>query len=41
MGPPNATYGALRAAHGHPEPFEINYIEIGNEDFFLRLIIIA
>ncbi len=27
-------YGALRASHGHPEPFKLNYIEIGNEDWF-------
>ena len=27
-------YGALRAAHGHPEPFSLNYIEVGNEDWF-------
>jgi alpha-N-arabinofuranosidase len=25
--------GARRAADGHPEPFHIEYIEIGNEDF--------
>ena len=34
MGGLNTTYGALRAAHGHPEPFPIHYVEIGNEDFF-------
>src|SRR6202000_3334046 len=27
-------YGALRAAHGHPEPFALNYVEVGNEDWF-------
>ena len=26
--------GALRAKHGHPEPVKLNYIEIGNEDWF-------
>ncbi|KAG2073138.1 glycoside hydrolase family 51 protein [Suillus decipiens] len=26
--------GALRASLGHPEPFHLQYIEIGNEDFF-------
>ncbi|EKM56923.1 glycoside hydrolase family 51 protein [Phanerochaete carnosa HHB-10118-sp] len=26
--------GALRASLGHPEPFTLNYVEIGNEDFF-------
>ena len=25
-------YGAMRAANGHPEPFNIEYIEIGNEN---------
>lgn len=27
------TYGAMRAANGHPAPFNINYIEIGNENY--------
>ncbi|VDC07497.1 unnamed protein product [Peniophora sp. CBMAI 1063] len=26
--------GALRASLGHPEPFEVHYVEVGNEDFF-------
>ncbi|KIK53431.1 glycoside hydrolase family 51 protein [Collybiopsis luxurians FD-317 M1] len=26
--------GQMRAAMGHPDPFTLNYIEIGNEDFF-------
>ncbi|KAF8589136.1 glycoside hydrolase family 51 protein [Ramaria rubella] len=26
--------GAKRAAAGHPEPFTLNYVEVGNEDFF-------
>ncbi|THH19616.1 hypothetical protein EW146_g1588 [Bondarzewia mesenterica] len=26
--------GALRASVGHPEPFELNWVEVGNEDFF-------
>ncbi|MCQ2095708.1 MAG: carbohydrate binding domain-containing protein [Bacteroidaceae bacterium] len=26
-------YGALRAKHGHPEPFGLEYIEIGNENY--------
>lgn len=34
MGNISTPYGALRAIHGHPEPFPINYVEIGNEDFF-------
>lgn len=28
----NTKWGAVRAANGHPEPFKLNYIEIGNED---------
>ena len=28
------TYGAMRAANGHPESFNIKYIEIGNENYF-------
>lgn len=28
------TYGAMRAAYGHPEPFNIKYLEIGNENYF-------
>jgi len=27
-------YGAMRAANGHPAPFNIKYIEIGNENYF-------
>ena len=26
------TYGAMRAANGHPEPFNLKYVEIGNEN---------
>lgn len=25
-------YGALRAMYGHPEPWTIRYVEVGNED---------
>lgn len=32
-GPANSTWGARRAELGHPEPFELNYVEIGNEDW--------
>ncbi|KAF8508252.1 glycoside hydrolase [Hysterangium stoloniferum] len=28
------TMGARRAAMGHPAPFTLNYVEVGNEDFF-------
>jgi alpha-L-arabinofuranosidase len=27
-------WGAKRVADGHPEPFNLRYVEIGNEDFF-------
>ncbi len=30
----NTFWGAQRAADGHPQPFHIQYVEIGNEDFF-------
>ena len=31
LGPTNTTWGAQRAANGHPETFPLRYIEIGNE----------
>ncbi len=31
-GPVNSKWGAQRAAAGHPEPFNLEYIGIGNED---------
>lgn len=31
-GAPTTTWGAKRAAAGHPEPFHLQYIGIGNED---------
>ncbi len=33
MGPVDSKYGAMRAAAGHPEPFKLKYLEIGNENF--------
>jgi alpha-N-arabinofuranosidase len=30
-GPADSTYGAKRAADGHPEPYRVKYWEIGNE----------
>ena len=33
-GSTSTTWGARRAADGHPHPFTIEYVEIGNEDFF-------
>ncbi|KIM27412.1 glycoside hydrolase family 51 protein [Serendipita vermifera MAFF 305830] len=34
MGGVDTKWGALRAEHGHPEPFSIKFVEIGNEDWF-------
>ncbi len=31
-GPTNSLWGAMRAAAGHPEPFHLKYMEIGNEN---------
>jgi alpha-L-arabinofuranosidase len=31
-GPTTGTWGALRAQAGHPEPFNMKYLEIGNEN---------
>jgi alpha-L-arabinofuranosidase len=33
-GGPDTLWGARRAADGHPAPFPLQYVEIGNEDFF-------
>jgi len=33
-GAANTKWGAIRAANGHLEPFHLNYVEVGNEDFF-------
>jgi alpha-N-arabinofuranosidase len=32
MGEPSTKWGAMRAANGHPKPFPIHYVEIGNEN---------
>lgn len=32
LGDASTTYGALRVAHGHPDPWKVHYVEIGNED---------
>lgn len=34
IGPVSSKWGARRAADGHPKPFPLTYVEIGNEDFF-------
>ena len=36
IGGTGTTWGARRAADGHPEPFPLRYVEIGNEDWFDR-----
>jgi len=35
-GPATSKWGAMRAAAGHPAPFPLTYVEVGNEDFFDR-----
>ncbi len=34
IGSPDTKWGAQRAKDGHPKPFAMRYVEIGNEDFF-------
>ncbi len=34
IGDTNTTWGARRAEDGHPAPFPLTYVEIGNEDWF-------
>ncbi len=36
MGDASTKWGAARVCDGHPEPFPLHYVEIGNEDFFDR-----
>jgi len=31
IGPKESKWGALRASNGHPEPFPLHYVEVGNE----------
>ncbi len=35
-GPVTTKWGAQRAKDGHPAPFALNYVEVGNEDWFDR-----
>jgi len=35
-GDPSTEWGARRARDGHPAPFKLTYVEIGNEDFLNR-----
>lgn len=32
-GSTDTTWGAVRAEYGHPEPFTLKYVEVGNEDW--------
>ena len=34
IGNTNTVWGARRAKDGHPAPFALNYVEVGNEDYF-------
>jgi alpha-N-arabinofuranosidase len=34
IGETNTKWGAQRAKDGHPAPFDLHYVEIGNEDWF-------
>ena len=36
IGDTTTYWGAKRAENGHPEPFKLTYVEIGNEDWFDR-----
>jgi alpha-N-arabinofuranosidase len=33
IGSTDTTWGAVRAEYGHPDPFTLNYVEVGNEDW--------
>lgn len=33
VGPADSKWGKVRAELGHPEPFVLNYVEVGNEDW--------
>lgn len=33
LGPADSRWGSLRAQMGHPEPFKMTYLEIGNENY--------
>ena len=34
LDPPSTAWGAMRSANGHPAPYNVRFVEIGNEDFF-------
>jgi len=33
---PETKWGAVRVQNGHPQPFKLTYVEVGNEDYFDR-----
>ncbi|MGC8782855.1 MAG: alpha-L-arabinofuranosidase C-terminal domain-containing protein [Armatimonadota bacterium] len=33
IGPPTSKWGALRARNGHPKPFPLRFVEVGNENW--------
>ena len=33
-GPQTSKWGSVRASLGHPEPFKLRYVEVGNEDWY-------
>lgn len=33
VGPPSSRWGALRARNGHPKPFPLRFVEVGNENW--------
>ncbi len=35
-GDTNTTWGGLRASMGHPEPFNLKFLAIGNEQYRIR-----
>lgn len=35
-GSSNSTWGSARAAMGHTQPFQLNYVAVGNEDCGLK-----
>jgi hypothetical protein len=34
-GGPKTTWGSVRAAMGHPEPFKLDYVSIGNQECWM------
>jgi alpha-L-arabinofuranosidase len=34
IGPATSKWGSIRAKAGHPAPFKLTYVEVGNEDWF-------